>query len=215
MAGFTDNEDYWIERHINFKGDIRSVGNIGNDIETNLKGYEAKKRRIKQAVQQVVGQDLAGKSVLELGCGIGMLASTFVDLGASYTGIDISQDAVDEAQRRCPAGTFIASSIIDLSLSEKFDVVFCSDVLVHIIEDQNWIGILKQMSELCKDDGNIIIIERILNQPRNILSHMVSRPLDEYQEALKPIGRELTPIKLANDHVDCIFEMVRLGGRNS
>jgi len=205
-----DNEDYWIIRHTKFKGDIRSVGNIGKDVQVNMRGYELKIQRLRDAMLNKVGY-LENKSVLEIGCGIGMMAPDLVRLGGKYSGIDISNVALEKAREKCPSGTFICNNAIDYNLNTKFDIVFCTDVLVHLVKDENWRQAIRSMKNHLKDGGVIIIKEDIGDDRICPTSHVVSRSRSEYVDASANLGLTfevfdsvpgfycLTPLKKMHD----------------
>src|SRR5262245_32156866 len=69
----TANASYWLSRHRELEGDIRSVGNKGLDIATN----EAASDRIRQLLRAFlpeVMRDRKCATVLDVGCGIGRFA---------------------------------------------------------------------------------------------------------------------------------------------
>ena len=76
--------------------------------------------------------DLSGKSVLDVGCGLGDFYHELTELGSgvSSTGIDILPEMVEEAERRYPSGTFIAGDLFEEQIFEpkSFDVVYSSGI---------------------------------------------------------------------------------------
>ncbi|WP_319416264.1 class I SAM-dependent methyltransferase [Marispirochaeta aestuarii] len=76
--------------------------------------------------------DLSGKSLLDLGCGVGDLCSYLQQKGieASYTGVDILEKMILEARRRCPPGRFIKADLLRENPfgNERFQVAFCSGI---------------------------------------------------------------------------------------
>jgi 2-polyprenyl-3-methyl-5-hydroxy-6-metoxy-1,4-benzoquinol methylase len=188
-----DNENYWIERHRNYIGDVRSVGNMGKDISANLAGYEQKIKMLRNALLSRCAT-LHGMSILEVGCGIGMMAPDLINGGAKYTGLDISSHAIEQAKTRAPEGNFICSNAYGYRLQQDFDAVFCTDVLVHLVVDDNWIRALQDMKRHLKRDGTIIIKEVIYEDRRTPSSHVVSRSWSEYLNACREIGLGMQPI---------------------
>jgi len=79
--------------------------------------------------------DLAGTSLLDVGCGLGDLLDFIKDrhLGVDYTGVDILDEMVRTAERMHPDGRFIQADIFGEDphpLGERrFDVAFCSGAL--------------------------------------------------------------------------------------
>src|SRR5262245_28756048 len=59
-----------------------------------------------------LGLDLAGKTVLEVCCGSGMLAEELARRGAQVTGIDFSPAAVARAQERARRYNFAARFLV-------------------------------------------------------------------------------------------------------
>ena len=81
-------------------------------------------------------EDIAGKRVLDAGCGTGELACLWASLGAKVTAIDIVRPSLEIAQRTAQAAgldiTFIEGSLLDYPLPRKaFDIVSSHMVLHH------------------------------------------------------------------------------------
>lgn len=76
-----------------------------------------------------------GRKVLDAGCGGGRNSVAMAALGASVTGIDISDSGIEDARNRLPEGldvTYRIGSVLDISFDdESFDFVWCSGVLHH------------------------------------------------------------------------------------
>ncbi|HEX5883395.1 MAG TPA: class I SAM-dependent methyltransferase [Pyrinomonadaceae bacterium] len=75
-------------------------------------------------------------SVLEIGCGLGTDGAQFARAGANYTGVDLTQAAVDLAKRRFELfqlpGTFLVADAERLDFPDNsFDIVYSHGVLHH------------------------------------------------------------------------------------
>lgn len=94
--------------------------------------------------------ELPPQSILEFGCGEGMLAEVLDDEGVplpGYRGIDIRPDAIAEARRRNPGLAFEVRDIFDQSLDgESFDVVLASQVLEHLFDPAPFLSRLADLS---------------------------------------------------------------------
>jgi len=83
--------------------------------------------------------DIAGKQVLDVGCGGGILADSMARKGATVTGIDLSSKALGVAQLHAleaatPNVSYEEISAEDLARDrpETFDVVTCMEMLEHV-----------------------------------------------------------------------------------
>ncbi len=99
-----------------------------------------------QAVREIVaGIDLAGKRVLDIGCGIGGLDEMLVELGASHvTAVDVAAPLIALARRRV-ADPRIAFEVIEPEqalpfANASFDVVFTKDAWLHVIDKRALLG---------------------------------------------------------------------------
>jgi ubiquinone/menaquinone biosynthesis C-methylase UbiE len=80
-----------------------------------------------------------GLKVLEIGCGLGTDGAQFAEAGADYTGVDLTEAAVELARRRFELfdlpGTFQTADAENLSFTdESFDLVYSHGVLHHTPE---------------------------------------------------------------------------------
>ncbi|MGI9279445.1 MAG: class I SAM-dependent DNA methyltransferase [Endozoicomonas sp.] len=82
--------------------------------------------------------DLAGKSVLDLGCGPGVYAEYLTDQGATVTAVDASEAMVEIVQEKLGDNVKAYSQDLSLGLPKEqdacYDVIICP-LTVHYIED--------------------------------------------------------------------------------
>lgn len=98
--------------------------------------------------------NLREPKILELGCGNGWLAEKLNILGA-VTGVDLSDEAIAEAQRRVPSGTFYAGDALSVSLpSYEFDVVVTLETFSHVANQPQFIDL---MARVLRPRGYLII----------------------------------------------------------
>ncbi|MDR7095809.1 bifunctional 2-polyprenyl-6-hydroxyphenol methylase/3-demethylubiquinol 3-O-methyltransferase UbiG [Hydrogenophaga laconesensis] len=100
---------------------------------------------------------LAGKNVLDIGCGGGILADSMARKGARVTGIDLSVKALKVAQLHAlEAGTSdvsyqeISAEAMALEHPGEFDVVTCMEMLEHVPDPGS---IVRSCSTLVKPGG--------------------------------------------------------------
>ncbi len=79
---------------------------------------------------------LAGKDVIDLGCGFGENCAEFLRSGAkSVIGIDCSEKMLGIAKQEHPEIQFIHGDMSEIQLTDESADVVCSSLAVHYIED--------------------------------------------------------------------------------
>jgi len=118
------------------------------------------------ALRRVVLQrqgSLQGKNALDIGCGVGDFSMMLAELGAKVTGIDICENAVNIASKRCferkiPCN-FYTLSVTDVdTLNDTFDVAISITVLQHI-SDEDILAAANKIISLLKPGGYVYILE--------------------------------------------------------
>ncbi len=101
--------------------------------------------------------DVAGRRILDAGCGTGPLAAALIADGASVTGFDASAAMIDLARQRL--GESADLQVFDLAeplpfADSEFDDVVASLVL-HYLED--WSGPLAELRRVLRPGGRLIL----------------------------------------------------------
>ena len=101
---------------------------------------------------------LDGKSVLDCGCGMGGLLVALSGEAKKATGIELDKDSVNIAlnlikNRNIKNISIYNKDIFELK-KEKYDIIFCIDVLEHV---KNQTKLIKQLYTLLNKDGIIFI----------------------------------------------------------
>ncbi len=126
--------------------------------ENFLKG----KSSLKSIELNLLG-NITGKSILHLQCHFGQDSISLSRLGATVTGIDLSDEAIKRAKEFATQThtqiNFICCNIYDLPnhLDEQFDIVFTSYGTITWLPDlDEWAGIV---SQYLKPNGKFVIVE--------------------------------------------------------
>lgn len=101
---------------------------------------------------------LAGKTVLDVGCGGGILSESMARRGAaSVLGVDMAELSLQTAQAHADAGrvanvAYRCVSVEDLAaeMPQAFDVVTCMEMLEHVPDPAS---IIRACAKLAKADG--------------------------------------------------------------
>ncbi|KAL3320359.1 Hexaprenyldihydroxybenzoate methyltransferase, mitochondrial [Cichlidogyrus casuarinus] len=146
---------------------------------------------------------LNGLTIMDVGCGAGILAEPLARLGAKVVGIDPLTQAIQSGEEHLKIMRQQNNETLDLlyinadinSAKEKFiesmDLVILSEVVEHV---ENWKGLLSEAAECVKPGGSLVVTtinrtytawltaiiaaERILG--------IVPRGTHEYEKFVKP-----------------------------
>ena len=130
---------------------------------------------------------LLGKTVLDVGCGGGILAESMAALGAHITGIDLGDKALQVAKLHLLESgqhvTYRKISVEDLAAEQpgSFDVITCLEMLEHVPAPAS---IVRACATLVKPGGHVFF--STLN--RNPKSYLLAVIGAEYLLKLLPRG---------------------------
>ncbi|MBC7755355.1 MAG: bifunctional 2-polyprenyl-6-hydroxyphenol methylase/3-demethylubiquinol 3-O-methyltransferase UbiG [Bdellovibrio sp.] len=140
---------------------------------------------------------LNGKTVLDVGCGGGILSESMAAKGAAVTGIDLGEKALKVAQlHSLESGVAVYYQFISVEdLAEKqpasFDVVTCLEMLEHV---PNPASVVAACAKLVKPGGHIFF-STINRNPKAYLFaiigaeyvlNMLPRGTHDYAKFIKP-----------------------------
>ena len=119
--------------------------------------------------------ELEGKTLLDVGCGGGILAEALHDKGAIVTGIDAAGPGIEIAKHHAKKNNKLidyqestAEDLIQES-SEKYDVVTCLEVLEHVPDPKL---LVKTCIDLLKPNGDLFL-STINKNPRSWITAIV------------------------------------------
>ena len=140
---------------------------------------------------------LKGKTILDVGCGGGILSESMAECGAKVTGIDLGEKALKVAQlHSLDSGVAVDYQLIAVEqLAEQkpasFDVVTCLEMLEHV---PNPASIVAACAKLVKPGGHVFF-STINRNPKSYIFavigaeyvlNMLPRGTHDYAKFIKP-----------------------------
>jgi 2-polyprenyl-6-hydroxyphenyl methylase/3-demethylubiquinone-9 3-methyltransferase len=159
---------------------------------------------------------LAGKKVIDIGCGGGILTESMAKKGADVTGIDLSEKALKVADlHSLESGAQVRYQKIaaeDMAAAEagQYDVVTCMEMLEHVPDPAS---VIKACQSLVKPGGYVFF--STLN--RNLKSYLFAVIGAEYLLQLLPKGTHdyakfITPAELSQSIRNAGLEVLGMKG---
>jgi 2-polyprenyl-6-hydroxyphenyl methylase/3-demethylubiquinone-9 3-methyltransferase len=166
-------------------------------------------------IQECAGQ-LAGKTVLDVGCGGGILSESMAAVGATVTGIDLAERSLKIARLHgLESGIKVdyrAIPVEDLAVEQPghYDVVTCMEMLEHVPDPGS---VIRACSTLVKPGGWVFF--STLN--RNVKSFLFAIVGAEYVLNLLPRGTHshdqfIKPSELATSARQAGLEPISMRG---
>src|SRR5262249_34426369 len=135
-----------------------------------------------------LGLDLAGKTVLDVGCGVGHLAQFFVQRRCEVICIDGRAENIESLRTRYPG---VPARVVDIRCGlpadlGPFDVVFCYGLLYHL-EDP--VAALRHLARACTE---MLLLETLVCDSREPVMQLVDEPVVANQ-AVGGLGSRPSP----------------------
>lgn len=169
-----DSTPYWVQRH---KEEIDKPYTVD-----------------KETVDFILANLKSNFHLLDVGCGKGELVPYVQMKIKSYTGIDISEEALKKASADFPDCNFDLINDLDWSFEdEEFDVAVSITVIQHLSLSRA-VALLRNAFRVLKPGGTLLLWEgRIIDAPRDVVEsiyksatcaeHMIPKPLSLLKEA--------------------------------
>ncbi|HQU50000.1 MAG TPA: bifunctional 2-polyprenyl-6-hydroxyphenol methylase/3-demethylubiquinol 3-O-methyltransferase UbiG [Casimicrobiaceae bacterium] len=159
---------------------------------------------------------LAGKRVVDVGCGGGILAESMAARGADVLGIDLAEKPLGVAKlHRLESGVavdyrLVAAEVLARESPAGFDVVTCMELLEHVPDPASTIAACASLAK----PGGCVVFSTINRNAKSYVHAIVGA---EYLLRLLPRGthdwtRFLTPSEVARHGRNAGLELARLAG---
>jgi SAM-dependent methyltransferase len=97
------------------------------------------------------------RSILEVGCGSGMLARRFLSNGYNYLGVDLFDEMLSIAREETQVDAFVQSDMRNLSFGQRFDsVLITGRSIAYVTENKGIIDTFRGIHNLLEEKGILV-----------------------------------------------------------
>lgn len=198
-----DAAKFWRDRFSRYGLSLQGSGDEGFSETENHAMYAAAAAAMLESVRET-GMSLAGKTVLDIGCGPGFYAGVMDEEGVSdYTGVDLTSVLFPQLEARFPEYRFIVANAATENLAQKlqrrFDVILLLDVIQNIVTQEKFDALMANVKSLL-DDRGICLIAPIMPETKKHMYYMHFWSLPDLQRNF-PGFRLGRMIPFRHDHI--------------
>ncbi len=172
----------------------------------NLAGTWDKNQVVNHEIMNTIVENSgvsAGKSVLDVACGTGVMFPYYLDRGAVVTGIDISSEMVKLAREKFPDLSVLCGDVECYPFKEKFDAVVIHNAFPHF---ENPERLIENLTPLVKQGGTFSVAHSLsreaLHKHHSECASSVSIPLLDENELANLLAKDFSLIvKISNNQM--------------
>ena len=134
----------------------------------SFKNYAKETARVREWIRQY---NPGARSVLDVACGTGRHLE-YLQVDFEVAGIDLNEEMLHAARRRCPDGDFRLGNMVDFTLGRQFDVVTC---LFSAIAYTKFLVCMKRaIMNMARHlaPGGVLILEPWFSPDRYYVNHL-------------------------------------------
>jgi len=147
--------------------------------------HEIQAIRIKYILETLNKKNLNNTTVLDIGCGGGLVSEGLSKIGATVTGIDFINENIKVAKMHAKKNNlkinYFVKDFEKEKITSKYDVIIILEVLEHL---NNWEEFIKKIKLNLKKNGTLII--STIN--RNLVSKFLTLDIGENLLKLIPLN---------------------------
>lgn len=127
---------------------------FADQFDAKMNRYEVSKRLRLVFEEALRDRDLAGRELLDAGCGTGLFSQVATERGAIVTSVDVGESLLAEVAKKCRSRRMVGS-VMDLPFADgSFDVVVCTEVIEHTVDPRRAV---MEVARVLRPGGTLVL----------------------------------------------------------
>jgi SAM-dependent methyltransferase len=138
-------------------------------------------RRVEIVFDELLGgENLTGRSLLDVGCGTGWFSARAVERGARVTSLDIGTALLARTRERCGSSAVAGDACALPFASDAFDVVISSECIEHTLDPR---AAVREIHRVTRPGGLLLITvpNRVWRFAATLANALRLRPYEGYE----------------------------------
>ena len=152
---------------------------FAEEFDSKMNMYDTEKR-VRIVFDELLPEDLSGKSLLDAGSGTGWFSLRAVERGAIVTSLDVGPQILEQVSKKCDT-TRVVGDICDMKFEDNsFDFVVSSEVIEHTLDPRRAVS---ELARVLRPGGIFALTtpNKIWHFAIVIANKMGARPYEGYE----------------------------------
>lgn len=106
-----------------------------------------------------IAQITPDDKVFEFGCGCGGVVLPLLQYTNKISGIDISEQFVENVRYLCPNGDFWVGDFLEIDIPHTYNVILSNSVFQYLETNEQANQVMQKMASLLEKNGKIVILD--------------------------------------------------------
>jgi 2-polyprenyl-3-methyl-5-hydroxy-6-metoxy-1,4-benzoquinol methylase len=150
---------------------------FADEFDARMNRYEVTKRLRLVYEEALGGHDLAGRDLLDAGCGTGLFSQVGAERGAHVTSLDLGEGLLAQVAKKCESRR-VVGSVMNIPFEDAvFDYVVCTEVIEHTTDPSLAVA---ELTRVLRPGGTLVLTtpNRVWHFAIRVASALKLRPYE-------------------------------------